>query len=854
MSSRVVAKLLADNLRQEINPDVEHNQLLLNAVSTATDEISFVDKIGKNPLIPYNTENTNYDIKKFLSRPIICSTPSWNTVQVQGTNLMNMSIPGAMLTSNPVWENKLSGIMGFKATLCFKVQFNCQKFQSGIALVSILPASGHIPVARKSLIESDIFYKSQLPSVRYNISELDEVTIRVPYTSPELFYNRTAPVDWATAYLDVYYPLVGGDLTGTCWCWFEDVELFQATAMSGNVSFKSKKRNVSYSDQEDTGTTISQTLNLFSRGFAGLSNNIPTLSSVTLPTAWFLSGLSKTAAAFGYSSTVDTSFRHALVPKSLPHTNNCDTNDTSDSAGLFVSNKVSQMTGFAGSDIDEMSLSYVVQIPSYLSTQSISKTQVAGTKLFDLYIHPSFAAKTKTITPATGSPVSIALIPPVGYIATTFAYWRGSLKYRFFIAKTEFHTGRIVFQFAPGDVTAVSNTFTNGEYVQKWIWDLQDSSTFEITVPYVNSACWSETLDSNETRTGTLTAFVLNPLNAPTTVANSVGIIVEVAGGPDFEVAGAVSGNTYTPILAYSGDVNLNRKFAHRERVYVDKAATSFVSENAKRAKKRIISQKRHQKYVIMAEGPLNVEQNSSHHHVQPTDSDLLNTKEDSDSYNALFTIGESVKSLRNLLKRTGWFIAKVTSDYVSQNSNFNPYIPFIPVAVTASVRWDVPSGIYVDYYSKIAPMYALRRGGIIIRHATDGNRASVLTTRNTSRTLYGIAYSSTGDYNSGQAHMQSRVVTINENQGSLDVLIPFHSRTTSMPVFVMNNPSSTLTDSRYYASHCLVTTTSGAATFNGGTQTTVMMVGRKIADDFSLGAFIGVLPLVGLSTTFPFV
>lgn len=794
----------------------------------------------------------DYDIKKFLSRPLICSNPSWTTIQTQGTNLMAMSIPGSMIAANPIWANKLSGIMGFKATLCFKVQFSCQKFQSGIVLVSILPASGHIPVVRKSLIESDIFYKSQLPSIRYNISELDEVTIRVPYTSPELFYNRTAPIDWATAYVDVYAPLAGGDIVGTCWCWFEDVELFQATTMSGSVSLKGKKRHVAYADQEDEGKTLSSSISLFSRGFAGISKNIPSLASVTLPTAWFLDGLSKTAAAFGYSSTVDTGTREAVVHKSLPHANNCDTNDTSDSAGLFVSNKVSQMTGFAGTDIDETSLSYIVQVPCYLATYSIAKTQTIGTKLFDIPLHPSVASKTKTIVPAAGPNASIALIAPCGYIATTFSYWRGSLKYRFFLAKTDFHTGRIVFSFAPGDATAVSTTFTDIEYAHKWVWDIQDSTTFEITVPYVNSACWSETLDSSESRIGYLSAFVLTPLNAPSTVANSLTIIVEVAGGEDFEVAGAITGNSYAPIIAYAPDINLNRKFRHRERIYVDDKTVIRERNCQKKNKERKIHSSRYNKYIF-AQGPLDVSEGSSFHYIEKDTSQLLSNESDKESYNALFTIGESVKSIRNLLKRTSWFISFQTSNYVSIGANFNPFIPILPVCITGGARYDPTStSVYIDYYSKMAPMYALRRGGLIVRHMTDSTRISVLTTRNVQKSIYGVAYASPTAFNGSQAHAQSRVITVNQNQGSLDVLIPFNSRTPSMPVFVLTNPTAVVTDTRSYASHVLVTTFTGGAEFRTDTQLSGITIGRKIADDFALGGFIGVLPLSGLTTSFP--
>lgn len=842
--------------KQEVNFNIEQNELLTNAVSTASENVNYSDSIPPNPLLPYNHDNKNYDIIEFLKRPLLCATPSWTTGHVQGTNLHTMSIPSFMLGGGSVWLNKLVGIMGFKGTFCFKVQFNCQRFQSGILLASILPGGNHLSVNRISLVESDIVYKSQLPSVRYNIAELDEVTIRVPFTSPELFYNRTSAVDWAKVYLDVYYPLAGGNIAGTCWCWFEDVELFHATPQSNIVQVKTKKRNVSYSDQEDNGSLLSTTLGLFSRSFGSLSSSIPSLSAVSKPTAWFLDAASRAAGSFGFSSTIDTSFRHAVVHKVFPHMNNCDTNDTSDSLGLTVGNKISHMSGFAGTDIDEMSIQYIAQIPSYYTAITWPNTSLTSTLLHNIFVHPCFPMKTKTIAPTTGSAISAVIMCPAGYVASSFSYWRGSMRYKFYMSKTDFHTGRLMFQFAPGDTSAVVNTWGNSGYAQKWVWDIQESNSFEILIPYVNSACWSSTLDSNNSRLGQLSVYVLTPLNAPTTVSTSINFIIEVSAGPDFEVSGAITNSTLAPIIAYSGDVNTNRKFSHRERVYYDDKVVKF-NQNAKKKSSKIkISNFRDAKYKIVAQGPLSVDQSSGVHHVPGTEGlRVIKTKEDYDSFNALFTTGESVKSLRQLLKRTATFAEYVGLNNIEIGYQFNPFLPCLPYAVNAGTRVDLTGTVFTtDLYSKFAPIFALRRGGVIVRSLSTSQRGiSAMTLRSSERTFVGFGITTTGSYSGSFNEAESRVVTSNNNQASIDALVPYYGRTPSMPVVTLPNPFSDTSDSRYYATNLYcVCTTDGSYDTAAGTGYTGFLIGRKVADDFSLGAFIGVLPLQARPHTFP--
>lgn len=839
---------------KEDNFTVVRNNLLIDAVSTSVDRVDFASRPFKNPLIPSNSDNTVHDVKEFLSRPIICPSGNitWTTAMTSGTSLLLMDVPGnTMISAGTPWGNKLAGFLGFKGTLCFKLQFNCQRFQQGIALVSVLPATQHISTIRRALIESNIAYKVQLPSIRYNIAELDEVEIRVPFVSPELFYNRTAPRNWATVYVDVYSQLAGGDITGLCWCWFEDVELFYPTAMSGFVSkSKTKSRAVAFQDKEDPGGMLSQPLNTFSRAFSQVATNIPVLSSVAAPTSWFLNAAAKAASAFGFSSTVVTEERKALVPKSLPHMNNCDTNDTSDSMALTVGNKIAHLPNFAGTDIDEMALQYIVQIPGYITTFNWTTAGVYSTELVNIRVGPTLSFRSTTVTPTVGTPVTAYIFAPCGYVATSFAYWRGGMKYRFFINKTDFHTGRIVFQFAPSYNLTATNTVANNPFVYKWIWDIAESHSFEIVIPYVSSTPWMSTFSEDQSSTGSLKAFILTPLNAPPTVASSVNLLVEMCGAEDFEVAAFETQQNWCPIIAYSGSINPNRGRHHRVRPYVDEEEVKKVQSLTSKRRKRLRAKRRDEKFFIEAQGPLSVEQDTSSSHMAMPSVEHGSHVHDVNSFNALYTTGESVKSLRQLLKRTSWFYSRISTTGTDIAIEWDPFISYISTTFQAGSQSLLPTNLYTDIYTKFTSMFALYRGGVIIRTLSGGGGISHATMASSGYTIMGITTSEAGALNGGFNCTDSRVVTLNQSQGALDVLVPYYSRTASSPVIQPSAWNSNTTDTRAYANH--INLHCYSSTIDSMHNRVNYLVGRQVADDFSLGGFLGVLPLYGETKTFP--
>ncbi len=820
-------------------------QNLFEYVEPSQPVIDFATTNIPNPLTSYSLSSTQHDIKDFLARPVLCPSTfaAWN-LQTRGTILGTMSVPDALL-SLPIYQQKVSGFRGFRGTLVLKLQTNAQKFQSGILLLSVGKFVPMLSAARRNTLESNIVPLSQLPSVRHNIATTNETTLRVPFTSYENAYSLITfnAQPYAKVYYTVYSSATNGPIVFKCWCHFEDVELLYPVAQSGRSNGTSRRAKFIQSDKEDSGGIISEPVKTISGGIRRLGDNIPLISSYTGPTSWFLDSLSKGLASFGLSNPVDTSTRHSFVPRIMSHANNIDVPDTLDSHGMFAANKIAHLDGFAGTNIDEMALQYFCAIPSFIGAFNISTTNTEGTSIYLKFVQPN----TEVSATATGSggPVSINWTSPMSYAAHTFAYWRGSIVYKFYAAKTTFHNARILFVYSPNP--AILPTYADAHFNTRYIWDLSQTSEYEITVPYVNQAPY---LPRNNW-VGYLRAFVLNELEAPTNVSSTVEILVEERAGADFELAVPIS-PVQAPILVNSGlDIIKNhRKYKNLyisskdEVVTLDKNKKSNLrdfNKNKKKNKNKIATQRR-DKYSIYCQAPLEPSMGGP---VEANEGAYINqTDYDTAGIDSLYTIGEVIKSIRQLLKRSqAIFLDQTPAAAVKTYVGSPTALTYSMTNVTANkIR---PTNVLHDYYSYFGGCFGLYRGSMVMRYITYGQQqARAKSILYPSVSLWKTNF--TGALTAVTVGMTNWIYSSPTIQGALDVHIPFYS------------PTHSLVNYHYgYAATDTGTTISGhihnnldIAISSTGTATLGCDILRQVGDDFSFGGFIGVLPLADLDNT----
>lgn len=286
------------------------------------------------------------------------------------------------------------------------------------------------------------------------------------------------------------------------------------------------------SETKSPSTPIAAALSAAHR-VATFAASIPLISSYAGPTAWALRVGSQLASAFGWSKPQVTSAVTRVVPTMNNYQYNCDGHDVSWNLGLFSDNHIAPLPGFAGSDVDEMSLAYVCSVPAVVSTTVFSTTNVVSDLLYIAALNPLamwYAPNANLVqsTAVTATPIKSFLPSPLFFVANCFRYWRGDLTFRFKVSKTMFHSGRLLisshysYSIAGGVLPTpnYSKTFNFNSVV----WDLKDSSEIEFTVPYTHLRAFANVAEV----LGSLCLTVEQPLLAPSTVRPSVFISVEV--------------------------------------------------------------------------------------------------------------------------------------------------------------------------------------------------------------------------------------------------------------------------------------------------------------------------------------
>jgi hypothetical protein len=379
---------------------------------------------------------------------------------------------------------------------------------------------------------------TQLPRVEFDAATDTEVIMEIPYVSPYLAFDCTnASGHVGSVSLMVYVPLdtPTGELTAeyTIWCHFEDIELQFPTISNpavvpqagGRRTMRVGKRDPLETEAE--GKPISGALIRVSNAAKQLSF-VPGLNSFMGAASWAASAASNAAAAFGFSNPRSMVSAHPFQQRVFANAINSNGQDNSIQMACDAENKIEMLPGFASSGLDEMAFAFPLSISTYDSTINWADSSVPLAVLYNMPLMPNSFFYSSGHT-------DIADTIPVSYISSFFQLYRGSIRFKFKFVKTEFHSGRLAFVYIPGWVgsTPPALTDANMSYCHRDIVDIAGLNEYEMVCPYVSTVPYLE----NQTPYGTLRICVLNQLRHPDTVAAFISIIVEISCCSDFEFA-----------------------------------------------------------------------------------------------------------------------------------------------------------------------------------------------------------------------------------------------------------------------------------------------------------------------------
>jgi hypothetical protein len=282
---------------------------------------------------------------------------------------------------------------------------------------------------------------------------------------------------------------------------------------------------------------------------AGFLGRIPAIKPYARPTEMVANAVGRFAHIFGFSRPAIVSDLCRTKIKGVGNMANTDQHEAVVKLSLDSKQELSIDPRTVGlSDVDEMSFDYIKQKEAFLTAVGWGENDAGGDSLGLLIVGPD-QHNYETINTHF-----MHQLAPLYTLAAPFAFWRGSIKYRFQIVASQLHRGRLRFSYDPYIHAGGTSPDENETYSR--IIDLATNRDFEMVVSWNHPHSWLRVYDrlgatdtahpggtssskSHLYHNGEIRIEVVNELTSPNpSLAQDVYINVFVSAGEDFEVAG----------------------------------------------------------------------------------------------------------------------------------------------------------------------------------------------------------------------------------------------------------------------------------------------------------------------------
>jgi len=728
-------------------------------------------------------------IKDFLAKPYPYQSGSLQSTDISST-FANYKLFYSFLSNEP-YASKLKGFMGIRADVVITLVVNANKFQAGRYILAYSPFGGTGLLKAEAISNgtraANLTTITQLPHVEIDLATQTSVSIEIPYVSVYSHLPIVPPNSASTHVLGEvkifpYSALVS--TAGSTSCSYDLFVSFKNVSLAAPCYPQSGKFNAAQGEQKAKGVgPVTSALRIASSISNLIGDKVPTLSALAAPVTWALDLMSGVASVFGWSNPINLERAYRVNQVAYAYANNCDNIDNSLPLSLFSGNTVEVLPGFAGNDIDEMSIDYIKSIPAWVTTQTWSTTDASDSVLYSTEVSPNIMQSTI----ASGLN-TVYCMTPVCFLSNLFNLYRGGLRFTFKIVKTEFHSGRLSVVFNPSVVPGASvfPNNTGSTYCHREIIDIREGNSFDFIVPYVSLSPYKQ-CQGNFSSIGSLQIRVLNPLIAPATVSTTISIIVEVAGAPDMEFA-VPAQHTMQAVAIYNPQ------------------SSSFIP---KRDENSIIS------------GVIGSSELKTDNH-----------------FSARACVGEKIVSLLSLLKKNDILPIRDLL-YVGKHYVIDPFsfpLPF--TTVTNATGTDHQN----DNLALVSSLYLLNRGSTRWRVFSYSSNtvnilASTLLPTDSNTAIYSSKISSASSAPKTHA---LEVYNTNTDASLAEVQVPQYNRFHSRIWY-----DSTYDASTHGIAYGAYPTTSQVQLQVYAPDAALPDFGRQAGDDFQCGYFIGVPPIV---------
>lgn len=632
-----------------------------------------------------------------------------------------------------VTKYKLDGFYGFKGTAKLQVLINAQPFNTGLLQLAYLPifdqtdneylVAGFYPSNGISNYGQAV-YESGCPSVLANVGSTSEIMLEVPYIGGQAImpiedgkYGKFVLRSLAT----INDSTNAAKVSISAYMSFENVQCYAVSPFTFGLRrelqmdsqlitllkslLASQAEKTPESAPSTPASAPSQTeeakANETSGPVSGIADTvgniantltaIPGVSDIAGPVSWISKGVSSVAKMFGYSKPHSDKAAEAMWINPFKEFPMCEGNDHSTKLTVTPHQEV-KIRPLGPCEQDEMSLTHILERPTFLSSHDWNEGMKAGTTVFIKTIHPS------SLLATTGKygDHDVESHSYLSYLSKIFGYWTGTIRITVTIVGNKFYSGRLRFVYVPQapiyieDKNVQKFIFNNMQHTYSHIVDVRDSNTFTIDCGYIASTPFKSV--DEYSKENVLLCFVEQQLARPDTVNANLRIVTHVSALEDFTFAGPRS----TPVVPAGGYLEIKPKTQMDRQLsqdsgYFSDPLDSYYGCGIEECCPRLTLQG--------FTNPLNTENT-------PMNISIANDHTKVSPHKALEqTIGDPVTSLRQVVKR---FYKNVTTSWDSVSLAIQPY-KLTEVQDFKSKDTQHP-GDMIDY---VSALYRFRTGGL---------------------------------------------------------------------------------------------------------------------------------------------
>jgi len=428
----------------------------------------------------YSTADVDTEIKNFFERPIQIFSRDWNV----NSGVDDLFYPWDLWMRNPRVANRMSNFRLFKGILHVKFLINGNQFYWGKMLASYTPRNNSDYVKYENTINS-IMPATQRPHLWIDPSTSQGGELVLPF-----FHNLDA-LDvtlenegvqlgsiWLKSLVDLQHTQsnVSKPVRLTVYAWCEGIELSSPTQSNfGDLTPQAGEVKDEYSH----AGVVSKPAGAVASIAAALSG-VPYIGPFAMATAQYATAVASAALALGYS-------RPRIIEPAKPvkvwqtgDLASTDQRDDTCTLALTTKQEVTidpRTTGLNG--VDEMSFSYLNSIPTYFATTNWNLDDSQYQPLISIAVTPMMYNIGSNVIPPSADGY---VLSPTAFTTLPFEIWRGEMTYRFQIAASGYHKGRLLIVWDPVTSKAVPELNT----VYSKIVDIAEERDFSVTVGWGN--------------------------------------------------------------------------------------------------------------------------------------------------------------------------------------------------------------------------------------------------------------------------------------------------------------------------------------------------------------------------------